>query len=125
MRQAFKWELKDDYPTLAKILETYCKVTTQLGNAKAEKAQHQSASDQFSKPQHKSKYKYKNKSEFNFSTQVQSFTPHCHFCVTDGHNSVDCTTFLTFQQRMDKGAFTYYVIIEGGKGQRMITPIYF
>ena len=102
LRQAFKWELKEEYSTFSKILETYCKVTTQLGNVKAEKAQHQSASDQFSKPPHKSKYKYKNKSEFNFSTQVQSFTPHCRFCVTDGHNSVDCTTYATHQQRLDK-----------------------
>ena len=66
LRQAFKRELNEDYPTLAEILKTYCKVTTQLGGAKAEEALHQSASNQSSKSQHKSKYK-NNKSEFNFN----------------------------------------------------------
>ena len=35
-------------------------------------------------------------------------------------------TVLNYQSCMDnKGVFTYYVIIEGGGGQQMITPIYF
>ena len=38
LRQAFKWELKTEYPTFAQILESYCRVTNHLSNFKADKA---------------------------------------------------------------------------------------
>ena len=34
LRQAFKWEIGEEYPTFQQILDSYCKVTTQLENRK-------------------------------------------------------------------------------------------
>ena len=81
----------------------YCKVTNQLGSVKAEKAEKTlqlSKSNHFNKSHFKSRSK--NNSGFNFNTQVQKFTPHCRFCVADSHNSVDCTIYATYQQRLGK-----------------------
>ena len=99
LREAFKNELDEDCPSLAQIFDSYCKVITQLGNIKKEKAL-ENPSSKFNKL--KSKSKSKNKFSFNYKKQVLNFTPHCRFCQKDGHSSVDCTTFTTYQQRIEK-----------------------
>ena len=99
LRQAFKWELKTEYPTFAQILESYCRVTNHLSNFKADKALQQSKSSE-----RKSQYKSTNNDKFgfNFNTQLIPFTLHCRFCVQDGHNSNDCNVYATYQQRISK-----------------------
>ena len=117
LQQAFRWELKTEYPTFKQILDSYCKVTTQLENKKgadrsdkhlSQASNSKSQSDNFNsnKSSHFNRNRSRSKSyksEPNFNTQVApAFKRHCRFCVTDGHNSVDCPTFNSFQTRMDK-----------------------
>ena len=117
LQQAFRWELKTEYPTFKQILTSYCKVTTQLENKKGadrsdkhlnQASNSKSQSDNFNsnKSSHFNRNRSRSKSyksEPNFNTQVApAFKRHCRFCVTDGHNSVDCPTFNSFQTRMDK-----------------------
>ena len=75
-------------------------VSTQLGSVKTGKAQHSPSSHKFKR----SKFNFKSKSKFgyNFKKQVQNFIPHCRFCVVDGHSSVNCTIYGTYQQRFDR-----------------------
>ena len=128
LRQAFKWELKVEYPTFDQILKSYCKVTTHLDNLRevpsqvSKPIQPSGKSDKSSK--HKSRYKFNKfnksdkyvnsdssyRSEPNYNTQVAlskggdrlPFKKHCRFCSSDQHNSVDCPTYATYQTRFEK-----------------------
>ena len=116
LQQAFKWELKTEYPTFKQILDSYCKVITQLENkkgaARSDKSLSQASnskshsdnlnSNKFSHFKRNRSRSKSYKSEPNFNTQVAPYVKHCRFCVTNGHNSVDCPTFNSFQTRMDK-----------------------
>ena len=73
-------------------------VSTQLGSVKIGKPQHPPSSHKFKR----SKFNSKNKFSYNFKKQVQNFIPHCRFCVVDGHSSIDCTLYVTYQQRFDR-----------------------
>ena len=75
LREAFKRELKEDCPSLAQIFDSYCKVITQLGNVKKEKAL-PCPSSKFNKSKSKSKFK---KFSFNFKKTGSKFYPSLPF----------------------------------------------